>query len=91
MDFAQTVTAGIVQQLIEARRQKDWSLERLAAAAELHRTTVGLIERGRRSPSLPVAIRLSHALGLRMSDLVRTAEAAAAELQSASDKSGTAS
>jgi len=75
VDKTQAITAAVVGQLAAARVERGWSLERLATAADVHRTTVGLIERGLRSPSLAVTLRLSRALGLELAELVAQAEA----------------
>lgn len=74
MDQAHAVTSDVIMQLRDARQHKGWSLEALADAADLHRTSVGLIERGRRGVSLTVAVRLAHALDLQLSEVLRRAE-----------------
>ncbi len=74
MDKARIVSADVIRQLVDARQSRGWSIEALADAADLHRTSVGLIERGRRGVSLPVAVRLASALDLRLSDVLRQAE-----------------
>ena len=51
-------------------------MERLADEAGLHRTSIGLIERGLRSMSLDVAERLAKSLGLQLSTVVAEAEQA---------------
>jgi transcriptional regulator with XRE-family HTH domain len=50
------------------------SQEELAARADLHRTYVGDIERGRRNVSLNNIRKLAAALGCSPSDLLREAE-----------------
>ncbi|QIG46040.1 helix-turn-helix domain-containing protein [Nocardioides anomalus] len=49
-------------------------MERLAEEAGVHRTSIGLIERGRRSMTLELADRLAQSLGLRLSALVEDVE-----------------
>jgi transcriptional regulator with XRE-family HTH domain len=58
--------------LVVRRRRlaADLSQEALSAAAGLHRTYVGLLERGRRMPSILVAKRLAEALGTTMGELL---------------------
>ena len=68
------LSRSVAQRLAAARRERGWSMDRLADESGLHRTSIGLIERGRRSMSLDVADRLAQSLGLRLSDLVRDAE-----------------
>ncbi len=61
---------------VRARRQAlGLSQEELAARADLHRTYVGDIERGRRNVSLNNIRKLAVALGCSPSDLLREAEA----------------
>jgi DNA-binding XRE family transcriptional regulator len=54
-------------------------MERLADEAGLHRTAIGLIERGLRSMSLDVADRIAWSLGLRLSAVIDDAERVRAE------------
>ena len=53
------------------------SQEALAAAAKVHRNYVGLLERGKRVPSILVVEKLAAALGTTMSSLLRAVETAA--------------
>ena len=46
------------------------SQESLAAKAQVHPTYVGLIERGKRSPTLRIAEKLAHALGTNIQSLL---------------------
>lgn len=50
------------------------SQEALAEAAGIHHTYVGLLERGKRKPTIDVADRLARALGIRLSTLIEEAE-----------------
>lgn len=58
----------------EIRVTRGLSQEALAGAAELDRTYVSGIERGERNPSLTSLLKLTDALGIRLSDLARRAE-----------------
>ncbi len=60
--------------LREHRLTRGISQERLAEIASIHPTHVGLIERGRRNPSLEVAYKLAAALGVNLSQLIKEAE-----------------
>jgi transcriptional regulator with XRE-family HTH domain len=70
------LSPAFARTLREHRKRRGISQERLAHAAGLHRTYVGLIERGQRNPTLDAAHALARALGTRLSDLVREAERA---------------
>jgi DNA-binding XRE family transcriptional regulator len=48
--------------------------DELADKASVHRTTIGLLEKGERSPSVAIAARISNALGYSLSDLLLKAE-----------------
>jgi transcriptional regulator with XRE-family HTH domain len=56
--------------LREARLQKGLSQDRLAALADFDRTYPSLLERGLRSPTLAMILRLSQALDVNASLLV---------------------
>lgn len=53
------------------RRNLDWSQEKLAEKAELHRNYVGDIERGEENVSVDALMRIAAALKVRLSDLVQ--------------------
>jgi len=57
--------------LVRARSKADMTQEQLADAAKLHRTTIGLFERGLRCPSLDTLFHLADAMKLDPADLVR--------------------
>ncbi len=52
------------------REAKGLSQEELAFDAEMHRTYISGIERGKRNPTVTVVERLAVALGTRASDLL---------------------
>ena len=56
------------------RRNQCLSQEKLADRAELHRTYVSLVERGRRQPTVDVFWRIALALGMKPSALVLAIE-----------------
>jgi transcriptional regulator with XRE-family HTH domain len=61
--------------IIRSRRKAaGWSQEALADEAGLHRTYVGMIERGERTPTIVVVKQLATALGTTMVDLIRELE-----------------
>lgn len=57
-----------------AREARGLSQEKLGFEAELDRTYVSGVERGRRNPTVAVIFRLATALGVKPSRLVRRAE-----------------
>ena len=68
------MTAALADLLHQARQERNLPLEALADAAHMHRTSISLIEKGRRGVTIAAAARLSAAMGLRLSDLIRAAE-----------------
>jgi len=50
------------------------SQEWVAEKADVHPTYIGLIERGKRKPTLDVAERTSQAVGLKLSKMISEAE-----------------
>lgn len=56
------------------RKDKGLSLENVASAAGLHRTTVSLIERGEREPTVNTAAKIARALDLTLIELIQLAE-----------------
>ena len=59
------------------RELRGWTMEDLADEAGLHRTHIGLVERGERYLSIAAADRVARALGVPLSVLVEMAEARA--------------
>ena len=62
------------ENLRRARKQAGFSQEELAVRASLHRTEIGLVERGERSVLLETAIKLAGAAGVPLADLVAGVE-----------------
>jgi len=61
--------------LVKRRRQAaGLSQEALAGAAELHRTYIGLLERGLRMPSIDVVQKIAKALKMTMTEIVAELE-----------------
>jgi transcriptional regulator with XRE-family HTH domain len=69
-----SLSAAFARVLQDERRAKGLSQEALAHKAGLHRTYVGLIERGQRKPTIEVGHALARALGTTLSDLIRESE-----------------
>lgn len=73
MDDAQAdeIIAKLAQRLKEAREAKGLSMNALAALAGMDQVAVSRIEKGERSPTLRTALKLSDALELNLSNLLR--------------------
>lgn len=65
---------SLLKLLQSLRLDQGLTLEELADRANVHRTTVGLLERNERSPSVSVASQLANALGYSLSDLLAKSE-----------------
>jgi transcriptional regulator with XRE-family HTH domain len=62
------------REIKRVRESLQKSQEALAFDAGIHRTYVSLIERGRKSPTLTVIVKLAKALNVRPSELLRRVE-----------------
>ncbi len=69
-----SLSAAFAEVVQELRAKRRLSQEDLAHDAGLHRTYVGLIERGLRNPTIEVGNALALALGTTLSDMIRRAE-----------------
>ncbi|MEO0487639.1 MAG: helix-turn-helix transcriptional regulator [Pseudomonadota bacterium] len=56
------------------REQKGLSQEELAARAKVHRTYIGMIERGEKNATIVTIVKLSLALEVKAIELVKTLE-----------------
>jgi transcriptional regulator with XRE-family HTH domain len=68
--------------IIELRKKAQLSQEELAHQAEIHRTYVSQIERGLKSPTLQVLIKIASALDVKPSEIMRHIEKELNDLQS---------
>lgn len=66
MTVAQRFGANLVRQ----RKAAGFSQEQLGLRAELHRTEIGLLERGARVPRIDTLLKLAVALGVEADDLL---------------------
>jgi transcriptional regulator with XRE-family HTH domain len=62
--------------LREFRERKEMSQEQLAAAAELDRSFISLVERGIQSPNLVVLLKIAEVLDVPAAELISKTEAA---------------
>lgn len=69
-DFVRTFSLSINR----LRLERGLTIEQLADLASVHRTTIGLIERSERSPTLQVAKQIADALDMKLSTIIELAE-----------------
>lgn len=74
MESYDPIVTALVKLFQALRASQGLTLEQLADAARVHRTSVGLVERGERSPSVAFAVRLAQALGYPLSELIAKAD-----------------
>ena len=60
----------LARNLRRLREAKGWSQEKFAFEANIHRTYVSDIERGRRNPTIMVVEKLAEPLGVTASELL---------------------
>jgi transcriptional regulator with XRE-family HTH domain len=70
----QTISERFGQAIKAVRELRGVSQEKLAELAEIDRTYVSMIERGKRQPTLEVASRIANALSTKLSEIIRQAE-----------------
>ena len=70
----QTISERFGQVVKSVRERQGMSQEKLAELAEIDRTYVSMIERGKKHPTLKVASRIADALNMRLSEIIRRAE-----------------
>ena len=56
------------------RIKQDISQEKLAELADLHRTTLGIIEKGKAFPTLDSIAKIANALNIKLSELFKNIE-----------------
>ena len=67
-------SAKFGQRVRQLRLKRGFSQEKLAEKANLDRTFVSMIERGKRRPTLDTAKRIAEGLGVSLSSLIASAE-----------------
>lgn len=68
------LATAFVELITSLRISRSLTKENLADLANVHRTTIGLLERGERFPTLQLASNLAHALNIPLSELIQEAE-----------------
>jgi transcriptional regulator with XRE-family HTH domain len=69
-----TIQVKLGRAIRRLRADADYSQESFAAAAGVHRTYMGLVERGRVAATISTIEKISTALGMRASELLAEAE-----------------
>jgi len=70
---AERILAFIMQRMQEERERQGLSLQKLGTLSGVSRTAIGMIEKGERSPSLIICLRVAATLGLNLGDLLNDA------------------
>jgi transcriptional regulator with XRE-family HTH domain len=73
-DDSKVIVDVLLRLFKDLRSKKNSSLESAADQAGIHRTHLGLLERGERQPTLSVAIQIARASGFDLSELLARAE-----------------
>lgn len=68
------ILQALIKVLRVERESKGLTYEEIGAITGLHRTTIGLYERGERCPTIEAALQIAEALGMPLSALIRKAE-----------------
>lgn len=68
------VVAALLGLIKTLRADQTLTHEELADLANVHRTTIGLLERGERTPSVAIAAQIANALGYPLSELIQKSE-----------------
>lgn len=69
-----TIAEHLGANVARCRKRAGLSQEEVGIRASLHRTEVGLVERGERLPRIDTAIKLAGALGVPLDDLIEGIE-----------------
>lgn len=67
---ADEIISRLVGRLKAAREGKGMSMNQLASLAGIDQVAVSRIEKGERSPTLRTVLKITQALGLKLSDLL---------------------
>ncbi|HET9814081.1 MAG TPA: helix-turn-helix transcriptional regulator [Sphingomicrobium sp.] len=71
---ASPIAATFGRNLATARKRSGFSQEEVAVRASLHRTEIGLLERGERMPRIDTAIKLAGAVSVPVAALLEGIE-----------------
>lgn len=74
MDAGDEMTLAVVRLLRLHRVARGLSKAELARRSGMHKSTIGLVEDGKRGLTLAASTRIAHALDLRLADVIAEAE-----------------
>jgi transcriptional regulator with XRE-family HTH domain len=72
---ADRILSCVMDKLEQERVRQGLSLQKLGEISGVHRTTIGMIEKGERSPSLVICLRLADALGIPLWEVLKNVPA----------------
>ena len=72
-DESEEILTCVMDRLQRERERRGLSLQKLGAISGVSRTAIGMIEKGERSPTLIVCLRIADALGLNLGNVVKGA------------------
>jgi transcriptional regulator with XRE-family HTH domain len=74
IDTRRAISDRFARNLVAARKDAGFSQEALAFEASVHRTQVGMLERGARLPRLDTLVKLAAVLGVSLDELAQGIE-----------------
>ena len=66
----ENTTSELIDKFIELRKEQGLSHEQLAKTTGLSRTAISFIESKKRTPSILTCLKISHALGCNLSEII---------------------
>ncbi len=75
---ADAITQHLGDRVRQLRAERGWSLQVLASASGVSRSMLSQIEREKANPTLVVTLRIAHAFGMTLGDLVQVPDASSA-------------
>lgn len=85
-DRAEMATDRLCERVRALRRDRGWTLEKLATASGVSRSMLSQIERGQANPTFSVAYRIAGAFGLSLAELVEEPAGSSIEVIRAADR-----
>ena len=67
------ISTNLCRRIKQFRAERGWSLDALSKTCGVSRSMLSQIERNQANPTLAVTVRIAHAFGISLSDLVETA------------------